>query len=364
MISEQPPQKTNMTELLEASQYETYEANDPSLIEKSLDKLNNEIDGFRHDDELHAFVQEVARTQGTEIADTNDLDEEEFKSILHSMLDTRKGKGRDEATDVEYSPEALELLEKLKQKYMMVGDTVPEEPDFDMGFAHGGAADTSWRRLGYLLQLINQGKVQTDTIGMLASERPVNDAERTRAEKSGYSKSGVPAMTEFDLARNAASDRMDITDDEWTLIEGNDPTIPEQHRYQHTYKIAYAEKDGKHVFVLSAPMIVDNRLHPDGKRRNRSNTADTMAMVAKMLTDVRHEPKVVASTDSVFQFQRPDGESRLAPLGVEYHQIGYSRETAGMPDHAPRYYAQELWSLINQTYKARDYLRNQLNHTA
>ena len=246
----------------------------------------------------------------------------------------------------------------------MVGNTVPLTPDFDMGFAHGGAADTPWRRLRYLLQLIEEGKIRTDTLGMLASERPVNDAERAKAEKSGYSKSGKPAMTEFDLAQNAASEQLDIADDEWTLIEGYDPTIPEQHRYQHRYKIAYAEKNGKHIFVLSAPMIVENRLHPDGKRRNRSNTADTMAMVAKMLGDVRHEPKVVASTDAVFQFQRPDGESRLAPLGVEYHQVGYNRQTAGMPDHPPRYYAQELWSLINQTYKARDYLRNQYDLAA
>ncbi|MFZ2544380.1 MAG: hypothetical protein WAW80_00145 [Candidatus Saccharimonadales bacterium] len=344
---------------------ETSVDDEQGLMRNTLEQLDGKIDTFRHDNDLHLFVHGVAKSLGVEIADIDniDLDEKTYKSAIHSMLDTRKGKSREEAAEMEYDSDALEILERLKHEYLMVGDSTPEDPECDMGLAHGGAADTIWRRLKYLSELVDAEKINTNTFGALASERSVNDAERERAKRSGYSKRGEPAITEFDLARNAASDIFDIDDEEWMYINGNDPTIPEQHRYQSSYKIAYAAKDGKHVFVLSAPMIDENRQHPDGKRRNRSNTADTMAMVARMLHDVKSDPKIIASTDAIFQFQRPDGESRLAPLGVKYEQVGFSREWANMPDFTPRYYAQELWSLINQTYKARDYLRNQYNIT-
>lgn len=361
MIFEQPPQNTKtMTATLEAQRNETLNQK-PDVFGETLDRLEHEADEIRSNPTLHAFLESVAETRGIDLPDLTDpeLDEDTYLKACHSVLEMRKGKSRDEAEQVGYSEESLALLDELKAHYNMADDYMPLESDFDMGIALGGAADSAWRRLKPLKERIDAGEMNTDIVALFASDRPVNDAERERAKMSGFSKSGKPAMTEFDLSLNAASDQYDIDENEWEIIDGYDPSIPEQYHFQHKYKIAYAEKDGKHLFVLSAPMIGENRLYSDGNRRVRSNTADTFAMAARMLQGLGHTPRLVASTDSIFQFQRPDGESQLAGLGVEYRQMGSSRATVDMPEWQPQQYAQELWSLINQTYKGRNYLRAQ-----
>ena len=348
---------------------EGFESVKTSVAEEYEEKM----DHYFHDQDIREFISVLAEDRNLTIPDMfgDDLTEDEFMDAAQLVLDSRKGKGRESIVDTPYSDRAQEALDIVKENLKMNHNSEPSHTDFDVAFVPGSAGKSPANRLNYLLKLMEAGYVNTDTIAMLGCERKVNmnldkngRTEIDRAGSAGYDKSGNPAKTEFDILRNSAAHALDIADEDWQMFEGQVGSIPEQHRYQYKYRIAYAEKDGKHIFVLSTPMLDEDRLHPDGNHRDRANTKDNVRMAAEMLRDHVKDGKELhafLSTDAVFaKFQEADLASILATYGVKLQAAGFSRKEADSPDWpgGNNYYAQELLSTLRQTRAARDLLRS------
>lgn len=338
---------------------------------RALDEFEWKMHEYATDPDIRELITAIAADRGLDIPDMSDpdLDEDAFMAAAQIALDSRKGQGREAIVDAPYSERSQAALDSVKEKLAMNHNSEPSRHDFDIALVPGSAGKSPRNRLNYLLKLMEEGKVNTDTIALLGSERPVNmkplangTTELDRAGENGYDISGNPAATEFDILRNSAAHALNIRDDEWQSVTGNDPNIPEQHHYQHAYRIAYAEKDGKQIFVLSAPMIDEDRLYPTGNRRTRSNTKDTVRMTAEMLRDHMQDGRELNAavvTDAVFaKFQEADFASVLAESGVRVEAAGFSRAEAGAADWpgGNNYYAQELLSALRQTRAARDQL--------
>lgn len=352
---------------------ETYPVNhERSVAEQTAEQFTEIMEHYVHDPDLHELIAALAEDRGIEIPDLSDpdLDEATFMDAAQKALDVRKGKGRDEIAGSAFSSRAQEALGTVKHKFNMDIDTEPTIHDVDAAFVLGSSGKTPRARLDYLLDLMEVGKLSTDMIVMIGSERPVNMkpnanglTEIDRAESAGYDSSGNMAKTEFDIMRNTAAAALSIEDDDWEMITGYDPSVPEHHHYQNQYRIAHAEKNGKQVMVISAPMIGEERFYPDGNRRPRSNTSDGYRMAAQMMRD-HAEPgqefTTVSVTDAIFTpFQEADAKAVLAKdFSIENETVGYTRKRAGLPEWpgGDALYGQEVLSALRQTRAARDYL--------
>lgn len=343
------------------------------IIDSASDEYEQKMDSYFNDPDIREFISSLAVDRGIIIPDlSHDVTEDEFMDAAQLVLDSRKGRGRESIVDSPYSDRSKEALETVKENLKMNHNSEPSRTDFDIAFVPGSAGKSPMNRLNYLLKLMEAGYVNTDTIAMLGCERPVDTkpnkagtTELDRAGAAGYDMSGNPAITEFDLMRNTAAHAFDIADEDWQIFEGQVGSIPEQHRYQYKYKIAYAEKNGKQIFVLSTPMLDEQRLHPDGNYRNRANTKDNVRMSAEMLRDQigsMEEMNAFLVTDAIFaKFQEADLASVLAPYGVRLQTAGFSRKEADSADWpgGNNYYAQEILSTLRQTRDARNLLRNE-----
>jgi len=342
------------------------------VTEKSITELTQEMDSLRSNPDIQQLIEDLARDINYELPEDAFGSEEEFMKAAQATFDFRKGRSREELENITLSPETIEALDRVVDDLDMKHNTEPTQKDFDVAFIPGAAGFVPAKRLDYLVELMEQGKVDSEVIVMIGCERPLvmkpNAAgknEVDRAGAAGYNKSGEMAETEFDLMRNTAAAKFDIPDDAWKVVEGTDVDIPEE--FHRDFRIAYATtKDGKTICTVSAPMITEeDRIYPDGNPRKRANTPDGYAMTADLLTDYfdhldhRGTPKALTVTDAVFnRFQGADATSTLAPEGIESETVGFTREHAGLPDWpgGETYYLQEVLSTLKSTLKARNAL--------
>lgn len=339
-----------------------------NVLETSADTLEGAMEGYMHDPDIQELIKVVAEGRGIDVSEDDYTNEESFMQAAQRALDFRNGAGRDAVKPADLGQEAENALRAVIDKLGMQKDTEPHNPDADMVFVLGAAGAIPGKRLDYAVELIEAGKLDTNVVTLIGSERPLmmqkNAAglnELDRAGTAGYSKNGVAAVTEFDLLRNAAAAKFDISDDEWQVFNGRDPRVPAEYNYQTDWRIAYHEKDGMNIFVTSAPMLDEHRTQPNGQPRNRSNTIDGFIMASEMLRDLDQEKDmhVVMVTDAIYnKFQDADGKSALAPRGITSETVGYTREHAGLPEWpgGNALYIQEVLSTLRQTRAARDTL--------
>lgn len=347
------------------------------VVERSLAELTQEMEAMRNNSDIQHLIQDLARDINYELPEDVFTSEEAFMEAAQTTFDFRKGRSREELAHITLSSETIEALDRVIDDFNMKRNTEPTQKDFDVAFIPGAAGFVPAKRLDYLVELMDQGKVDTDVIVMIGCERPLvmqpnaagkNEVERAGA--AGYNKSGKMAETEFDLMRNTAAAKFNIPDDAWKTVEGTDVDIPEE--FHRDFRIAYATtKGGKTICIVSAPMVTEeDRYYPDKEEpndnpRKRANTPDGYAMTADLLTDyfdhLDHSgaPKALTVTDAVFnRFQGADAISTLAPEGIESETVGFTREHVGLPDWpgGETYYLQEVLSTLKSTLKARNAL--------
>jgi hypothetical protein len=378
MTTDKPPRQTNNETLQNDMSIATLER--PSIdhnesdefdfgtFEKQkADKLERDFEKLAHDQDMRTLADEIAVFRSIELADDRFADEESAMNFMQSAFDFRNGAGRADVKKIELDDEAKDALNAIIDKYNMKSDTEPKFTDVDMVFIPGAAGAVPAKRLDYAMELIEAGKLNTEVITMIGCERPIDmkpnasgTNEIDRAATAGYNSNGEPAKTESDLMRNTIATKFGIKDEEWETWEGTDSRVPKNLGFQEDWKIYYCEKDGMHLFVVSAPMLGEDRHYPNGNPRNRSNTSDGYIMTAEMMRD--HNPtapiRTVTITDSIYQFQAPDAEGALAPYGVDADFAGYNRDHFNQPEWpaGDAAYIQEVLSLLRQTRAARDYL--------
>jgi len=352
--------------------------NEQVVVEKSLAELTQEMDSLRSNPDIQHLIEDLARDTHYELPEDVFTSEAAFLEAAQATLDFRKGKTREEVEAITLSEETKDALDRVVDDLKMKQSTEPthKEKDFDVvwfdtAFVLGAAGFVPAKRLDYLVELMEQGKVDTDVIVMIGCERPITMTpnaqgknEIDRAGAAGYNTSGEMAKTEFDLMRNTAAAKFDIPDDAWKTVEGTDVDIPEE--FHRDWRIAYTTtKDGKTICIVSAPMLSEDRYYPDGNARKRANTADGYIMAAELLSDYfdhlpqARTPQALTVTDAVFnRFQSADAIASLAPEGIESETVGFTREHAGLPDWpgGETYYLQEILSTLKSTVKARDAL--------
>lgn len=357
-------------------EYEQLKATD-SVVERDLLELNDNLESYRQDPDLQSLIKGVASDRGIDLPDECFDSEGGFLEAAQAALDFRKGGlARHDIKPADLSPETLAALDGVIDRLQMREETFPTNVEFDVAVVLGAAGVVPRKRADYLTELREMDDVRVKNIVYAGCERPVDmksnasgQTEVDRAGSAGRNQSGEPIKTEFDLMRNTAANVHGISDAEWQIFEGSDSRVPEGFRGRYT--IAHARKGGLDVFVTSAPMIGDERFYPDGNRRPRANTDDSLQMIAEMLKngglEAQNEPdqyKALIITDAVFnRFQGADAKGALAPHGVEAETVGYSREHAGLPDWpgGNAYYIQEVLSTLRQTRNARDLLQRKVS---
>jgi hypothetical protein len=378
MEHSKPPQYTNnetlqndmSTATLERPNIDTEpsaEFDIPEFENQKADKLEEDFEKLAHDEDMRQLADEIATFRGIELGDERFDSEESAMDFMQQAFDFRNGAGRNAVKAIDLGEQAKAALDVIIDKYDMKRDTEPTFQEVDMVFIPGAAGAVPAKRLSYAMELIEAGKLKSNVITMIGCERPIDMKPNTagtteidRAGPAGHNSHGEPAKTESDLMRNTIAVQFGIADEEWETWEGTDPRVPKDLGFQENWKIYHCEKDGMHLFVLSAPMLGDARYQPDGSARTRSNTSDGYIMAAEMMRD--HNPnepiRTVTITDSIYQFQAPDAEGALAPYGVEADFAGYNRQHHNQPEWpaGDAMYIQEILSLLRQTRAARDYL--------
>lgn len=360
-----------------------------------LAELSGTLDNYRNSPSFHGLIRNAAIDRGLDIQDVIDQvskdkaydpdnffqNEDVFMDVAQEILDERKGgKSRHDLVAGEMSDTTKQSLDEVKELLGMNRNTVPVQPEAEMVFVLGGAGATPANRLKYTIDMIERGELKTNVIVMVGCERPLvlkrnpsGENELDRAGEAATNSKGELAETESDLMRNTAENVLGFSDDDTQVFEGFDPRVPAEQGFHRDWKITYADIDhpqlgALNIFATSAPMLGDNRFHPDGKPRNRANTSDTMIMMAEMNRDVNPDKPIhtIVVTDAIFTaFQGPDAKGAMAPYGISSETVGYNREYAGLEDWSAgdTLYKQEVLSALRQTRAARNTLRAKLEKT-
>ncbi len=342
-----------------------------SVQERVPREIAERFEAYRTDPDLLELVARLADERNVNVPDPTES-ETSFMAASQAAFDFRQGKKREELEGGDLSQDVKDLAEKLVDKYDMRRNTEPKDPDVDAAIVLGAAGVTPRTRLEYLVDLMDQGKVNTSRIVMVAGERQMDmrqdkngQTEVDRAGEVAYNFGGEPAATEFDLMRNTVAKQFNVADNEWEYYEGDDPNVPHEQGFHTTWRFARAYKDGKEILVTSAPMIDEDRYSPaDGSPRNRANTIDSWLFAARILQMGKIDGgKLLGVTNSVFvPFQHADAQKALTGYGINVETVGMNREYSGLPEWQGGdigYYIQEILSAIRQTKFARDRLVEQ-----
>jgi hypothetical protein len=222
------------------------------------------------------------------------------------------------------TPELEAKIYAVAEQFGLTGDTEPQGTEAAAGIILGAGGKAPLDRTLYLKELIDQGKLKTDKIVSLGSERPVNDAERARAGEYATN-----AETEFDLMVAAIETAYDIKISADDMTEWIDQTI--EHDVPRTHKVAAIPANDMRpdIFIVSSAVTTDP--YVDGTKngrpikmlRNRANTKDTFDTLSKL---AQFEPgsKVVATTNAHFvPFQGAVAAGELGKMGIDTEVVGF-----------------------------------------
>jgi hypothetical protein len=255
------------------------------------------------------------------------------------------GKERDEREKLPENKELSDIVYTLADSFGLVGDTEPTIKEATAAVVLGGMAKGCWQRTEYLKELLDKGVLSTDTVVLLGSSRQV-DEKKERGIK-GLEYVGT-AKTEYELMKKAAEAQFGVIFDD--DMEGYDDNVPTG--FDHGWRIAHAtDKDGRNIFVLSAPMLAD-QFHKNGNRRDRANTLDTWELFARV-AQFGSEEHIVAVTNAHFRpFQGADAVNALQKSGASAEVVGFEPAHFGDPPKTTEELLQEMYSAVKSLAKA------------
>jgi hypothetical protein len=264
-----------------------------------------------------------------------------LKGFSNEWLDVRKGKERQHAERVTYTPEQESAIAAFTEEFEMEGETDAQRDQYAAAEVQGGIADEKLPdgtiktgsmslRVDKLAREIERG-VEVPYIFLLSSSRSLSRAEL--AANPG-------AATEFD-ALNAVFERR-------FGVDASDPNVVQD--YTDFYHLPedkeawsvrhYDLPDGRQAFSVCAPI-------QDGN--TRANTTDTAAFVQRLSEGMFEEGDTIlnVTTDIYRLFQHLD-VVRLQglPQGVNVESVGY-----GGIQRTPDKYAAEINAAINKAVK-------------
>jgi hypothetical protein len=285
-----------------------------------------------------------------------------FTMAISRAFDFRQGQERNQASELPDSDRFSARIHNLAERVGLAGDTIPQEPNAEAVLVLGGAGKSPLDRTAYTKELLDSGALKTDTVVLLGSSRPVDDAERSR----GGAYAGK-AHTEYELMQQAASEVFGTKFKDSEEFVGYDDQVPAG--FESGWKVSYASaSNGTNVFVLQSPMLKENRFYPDtivmdkttgvekekpGNRRARANTADTYDMFVKV-AGLGEGSRVVAVTNAHFRpFQGADAVAELSNYGIETDVVGYDPTHFGNAPKKSEELLQETLSAVNSLNNVR-----------
>jgi hypothetical protein len=227
------------------------------------------------------------------------------------------------------TPELEEKIYQTAKLFGLTGDSQPKDSEADAVLILGGGDKSPLDRTLYAKELIDTGKLKTNKIVALGSERVVSDAERKRAGE--YAEN---AQTEFALMVAAIETAYGIEIDQEDTLEWTDHNIeydiPKKHKVVCIPGEAAKYPD---IFIVSSAIVTDpfvDATHTDGSPikllRNRANSADTF----KTFKDLDDSRKVVAVTNAHFvPFQGAAAAKELGKQGVDVEVVGFDPQYFG-----------------------------------
>ncbi len=317
-----------------------------TLIKTEQNTIQNQLESLAADEDIHSLISDIAEARFGEPINYDLGDIKQMQKAMQTVFNFRPAGGeRSEQTELPQKELFAERIHSMAEKVGLAGDTVPENPQAQAAIVLGGAGKSPLDRTLYTEELLDKGLLQTDTIVLLGSSRPVNQAEIDRG--GNYA---VGARDEYELMKNAAVEAFGVEFDDNDELQGYEDSVPAG--FEAGWKIAHAQsQDGRNIFVLSAPVLTEP-FYPDGSRRPRANTADTYKDFAKV---AQFEPgsHVVAVTNAHFRpFQGADAVAELNNYGISAEVVGYDPSHFGNPEKKPEELAQETLSAVNSMMRA------------
>jgi len=318
-----------------------------------LERLMTQCDVLAHDDGLRSLLGAVSLQRFGYLApEYNNF--EELRAVMRGAFDFRsRADGsyaeRTDAEDFACDEAMAENIYRIAEGFGLTGDTIPEKADAKVALVLGGAARSPLNRTRYTQEMIDNGQLKVDLIAMLGSERPVDEAERSRGGE--YAKD---SKTEFELMVAAAEAVYGTKLKPEDVYEGNDPAVADN--MPRHYKIAHIPANSKHpdIFIVSAPVITDPFEVRQGKvgARTRANTRDSYAVLARV-ANFQPGDRAVAVTNAHFRpFQGVDAAGQLASIGVESEIVGYDPKHYGESPKKANELLQEMLTAADSLAKA------------
>jgi hypothetical protein len=305
------------------------------------------VEQIAQDFEIRALVRDISAIRFGEPIDYELGDADAMKSAMQKAFNFRKeGVERTEREDLPQRELFDNRVLELAQKFGLSGDTSPSIPDADVAVVLGAAAKAVIERTMYTKELLDSGKLQTNTIAFLGSSRPVDQAERDRGGLYATS-----AKDEYDLLLRAPEQVFEVKFDASEEFQGYDDIVPTG--FDAGWRISHAKtEDGKDIFVFSAPMLKEDRLRSNGNRRLRANTPDTYDMLGRV-AQLAVGSRLVAVTNSIYKFfQDIDASIELSRYGIETEAVGFDPAHFGNPPRDPEELLQETLSAVKSMYRA------------
>jgi hypothetical protein len=277
-------------------------------------------------------------------------------------------KDADERAETYFYPgltdEIKEQINAAAEVAKLSGDVEPEQAETDTALILGGAGRSLLDRTAYGKELIDQGKMKPKKIVILASERPVNDAERGRAGEFAAN-----ASTEFELGIASYEEVWGVTVDRTNIVEWADHSIdpfpledqegiPFSNR---VHKVIHMEGDPEtgrpDAFFVSSAIVTDplGDATKDGQPikiiRNRANTDDTFETFSR-LDEPKPKSRITMITKTIFlPFQKTAAVLRLAKRGVIVDAASYDSTHFGGVEDKPHAQGLEILSLADALSK-------------
>lgn len=260
--------------------------------------------------------------------------------------------------------EVSEQINVAAEILKLSGDVEPEITETDTALILGGAGRSIIDRTAYAKELIDAGKMKPNKIVILASERPVNDAERARAGEFA-----ATATTEFELGIVSYEEVWNVKVDRTNIVEWVDHSIdafpledqkgiPFRNR---VHKVIHAEGDPESgrpdAFFVSSAIVTDplgdatKDGHPIKIIRNRANTDDTFETFSR-LDEPKPKSRITMITKTIFlPFQKTAAVLRLAKRGVIVDAASYDTTHFGANADKPHAQGMEMLSLADALSK-------------